>query len=63
VVHLPGGDLVVEATGLAEGHYVQSVELDGVPLDVPWFTHDAVARGGTLSFVLGAEPSDWGRTD
>jgi len=63
VVHLPGGDLVVEATGLADGPYVQSVQLDGAPLDVPWFTHDAISSGATLTFVLGAEPSDWGRTD
>ena len=63
VVHLPGGDLTVEATGLAEGHYVQSVTLDGAALEVPWFTHDAIADGGTLTFVLGAEPSGWGRTD
>ena len=63
VVHLPAGDLVVTATGLGRGHFVQSVEIDGVPLDEPWFTHDAIAGGGTLSFRLGAEPSDWGRTD
>ncbi len=63
VVHLPGGDLVVEAAGLDDGPYVQSVTLDGAPLDEPWFTHEAIAHGGTLSFVLGAEPSDWGRTD
>ncbi len=63
VVHLPGGDLVVEATGLSSGHYVQSVELDGVLLDVPSFTHADIAGGATLTFVLGPEPSGWGSAD
>ncbi len=62
-VRLPGGDLVVKAKGLDQGHYVQSVTLNGEPLDVPWFTHDDIVNGGTLSFVLGAEPSDWGSQD
>ena len=63
VLHLPGGDLVVEAEGLDQGHYVQSVTLNGAPLDDPWFTHDAIVGGGTLHFTLGAEPSDWGSAD
>jgi predicted alpha-1,2-mannosidase len=63
VVHLPDGDLVIEAGGLSEGHYVQSVHLDGATLEVPWFSHDAVAGGATLTFELGAEPSTWGSSD
>ncbi|MFH2010439.1 MAG: GH92 family glycosyl hydrolase [bacterium] len=63
VVHLPGGDLVVEATGRDQGYYVQSVELNGVPLEEPWFTHSDIVNGGTLSFTLGAEPSSWGSAE
>jgi len=62
-LHLPGGDFLVEATGHDQGPYVQSVVLNGAPLDQPWFNHADLADGGTLSFVLGAEPSDWGRLD
>jgi predicted alpha-1,2-mannosidase len=62
-LHLPGGDFVVEATGHDQGFYVQSVTLNGAPLDEPWFSHADLADGGTLSFVLGAEPSDWGSMD
>lgn len=63
VVHLPGGDLVVEAHGLDQGPYVQSVKLDGADLDEPYFTHGDISGGATLTFQMGAEPSDWGRTD
>ena len=62
-LHLPGGDFVVKATGHAKGYYVQSVTLNGAPLNEPWFTHADIANGGTLSFVLGAEPSTWGSED
>lgn len=62
-VRLPGGDLVVRATGPDRGHYVQSVTLNGAPLEVAWFTHADIVNGGTLEFALGAEPSDWGSQD
>jgi predicted alpha-1,2-mannosidase len=59
-LHLPGGDLVltVENPG-SDNPYVQSVHLNGNPLDEPFFTHDQIASGGTLAFVLGPDPSDW----
>jgi predicted alpha-1,2-mannosidase len=59
-VRLPGGDLVIEAEGRDRGDYVQSVALDGAPLEVPWFHHGDIVDGATLHFVLGAEPSSWG---
>ncbi len=63
VLHLDGGDLTIEVTGLSRGPYVQAVTLDGEPLDRPWIHHDEIANGGTLAFTLGAEPSSWGETD
>ena len=61
VLHLPGGDLTVTAEGASdEDIYVQSVSLNGVPLDVPWFRHADVAGGGSLDFVMGPQPSSWG---
>jgi predicted alpha-1,2-mannosidase len=63
VIHLDQGDLIIEATGLSAGPYVQGVTLDGVPLDRPWLRHVEIAAGGTLAFSLGAAPSTWGETE
>ena len=61
VLHLAGGDLVVTVEGGGpDALYVQSVRLNGEPLDVPWFTHGDIVGGGTLDFVMGVDPSDWG---
>lgn len=40
--------------------YVQSVKLNGEPLDACSFKHTDVANGGTLEFVMGSKPSKWG---
>lgn len=63
VIHLDQGDLIIEATGLSEGPYVQAATLNGEALVTPWLYHNDIAAGGTLSFTLGAEPSTWGETD
>jgi predicted alpha-1,2-mannosidase len=61
VLRLPAGDLTVTAQGAgADNVYVQSVELNGVALDEPWFRHADIADGGTLAFVMGPQPSSWG---
>ncbi len=36
--------------------YVQSVSLNGAPLDRTYINHEEIANGGTLKFVLGPEP-------
>jgi len=36
--------------------YVQSVSLNGTPLDRTYINHDEIACGGTLKFVLGPAP-------
>jgi len=62
VLHLPGGELTVTAEGAGPDNvYVQSVELDGQPLDVPWFVHRDISDGGALHFVMGPDPSSWGQ--
>jgi Glycosyl hydrolase family 92/SCO1/SenC len=41
--------------------YVQSVELNGVPLTRSWFTHADIVAGGELRFHMGPEPNRaWG---
>lgn len=41
--------------------YIQSAELDGRPLNKPWFTHQNLMEGGRLIFQMGAMPNkNWG---
>jgi predicted alpha-1,2-mannosidase len=40
--------------------YIQSVTLNGQPLDAPVIRHRDITAGGTLAFIMGAKPSAWG---
>jgi putative alpha-1,2-mannosidase len=40
--------------------YVQSVTLNGKPLDRAWFTHHEITHGATLHFELASSPGEWG---
>jgi putative alpha-1,2-mannosidase len=57
-----GGSFTVIATGNSETNiYIQSATLNGKPLNRAWITHDEVAAGGKLKYVMGPEPSKtWG---
>ncbi len=62
VLHLPGGDFTIEAPGVSDASpYVQSVQLNGVPLDGPVLRHADLRPGGSLRFVMGPQPGPWGR--
>lgn len=53
-----GRVFTVEAKGLSESNlYVQSVELNGKPLERCWFRHEDLAAGGSLRFTMGPEPN------
>lgn len=40
--------------------YVQSLKVNGEEWDKPWVTwEDVFAKGGTMDFILGEEPSEW----
>lgn len=53
-----GKKLVVEAKGNGPGKpYIQSVTWDGKPWSKSWIAHKDLAGGGTLVFVMGAEPN------
>ncbi|KAI1849300.1 hypothetical protein JX266_004795 [Neoarthrinium moseri] len=61
-IHLGGGrDLRITTTGGGEdAYYVQSLRVNGQAWDKAWVSWDDVfADGGTLDFVLGAEPVRW----
>ena len=60
-LHLPGGDVVIEAPGASEGDvYVQSLTIDGEDHSSTVVTHDELADGATLRFTMGDQPGPWG---
>ena len=41
--------------------YIESVLLNGKPLDVPFFTHNDIVRGGTMEITMSPVPTEWGK--
>ncbi|KAI1631998.1 family 92 glycoside hydrolase [Biscogniauxia mediterranea] len=62
-----GRSLTVTAenpSGGDDAYYVQSLAVNGAPWDKAWVAWDDVfADGGTMHFVLGAEPAAWATGD
>lgn len=55
-----GGIFTVERKGYtAEARYIESVELNGKPLERNYITHEEVVAGGKLTFHMGAEKKAW----
>jgi putative alpha-1,2-mannosidase len=45
----------------AQNKYIQSAELNGKPLNRPWFRHAEIVGGGTLILEMGSRPNTaWG---
>ena len=40
-----------------DNKYVQSIRLNGKPLDQVWFRHAEIANGGTLELTMGDTPN------
>ncbi|WP_409141251.1 GH92 family glycosyl hydrolase [Cellulosimicrobium sp. RS] len=60
-VHLPDGDLVVNAeNNSVDNVYVQSLAVDGEARTSTSLSQADLSGGATLDFVMGPEPSDWG---
>jgi predicted alpha-1,2-mannosidase len=60
-VHLPGGDLVVNAeNNSVDNVYVQSLAVDGEARTSTSLSQADLSGGATLDFVMGPEPSAWG---
>ncbi len=52
---------VIARNNSAANVYVQSAKLNGKPLNRAWLRHKEIVAGGTLEFVMGAEPNkNWG---
>lgn len=60
-LHLPNGKTfdISALNNSAKNVYVQSVKLNGQPLDKPIITHAQIEAGGKLEFVMGPKPSAW----
>ena len=58
-IHLKNGkDLVILAHNTSrDNKYVQSIRLNGKPLNQIWFRHADIAKGGTLEIIMGNEPN------
>ncbi|MBV6644645.1 MAG: GH92 family glycosyl hydrolase [Cyclobacteriaceae bacterium] len=54
---------VIEARNQSDSnHYVQSVSLNGKPLDRTWIFHSEIMKGGTLTFEMVNQPNkEWGK--
>lgn len=45
----------------AKNKYIQQASLNGQPLNMPWFSHEALLKGGVLKLVMGEAPNkQWG---
>jgi predicted alpha-1,2-mannosidase len=58
-LNLPGGaKFTVTAKNVsAQNIYIQSAQLNGEPLTTPRISHDAIVKGGTLTFTMGPQPN------
>ena len=58
-IHLKNGkDFVILADHASrENKYVQSIQLNGKPLDQVWFRHADIANGGVLELTMGDVPN------
>jgi len=62
-IKLQGGkSFVIEAANVSDQNfYIQSATLNGIPFNKTAITHKQIVEGGTLHFVMGAEPNkNWG---
>ncbi|MCF2487403.1 GH92 family glycosyl hydrolase [Dyadobacter sp. CY347] len=57
-----GKSLVIEAKNNSNDHvYIQSASFNGAALNNCWLYRDELMKGGTLTFVMGAQPNmTWG---
>ena len=59
--YYPGGNFTIKTqSNSPENKYIQSVKLNGKPLNHAWFYHKDLVKGGALEYVLGEEPNyEW----
>lgn len=64
-IHLESGhDLVINAPNNSkENVYIQGVKFDGEEYNKDYFLHADLAKGGTIDFDMGDQPSTWGTSE
>lgn len=63
VIHMGNGKAftIIAHNASAQNKYIQSAQLNGEPLDKPWFRHADIDQGGTLALEMGDKPNyGWG---
>ncbi len=63
VIHLQNGKQFVLSApkASAANKYIQSATVNAKPLNEPWFSHDILANGGTVTLEMGDRPNKaWG---
>jgi putative alpha-1,2-mannosidase len=58
-IHLKNGKdfILVARNNSHENKYVQSIQLNGKPLNQVWFRHADIAHGATLQLTMGDTPN------
>jgi predicted alpha-1,2-mannosidase len=62
-IHMGNGKTftIVAHNVSAQNKYIQSAQLNGEPLNKPWFRHADIDQGGTLALEMGDKPNlTWG---
>ncbi len=58
----PGKFTIIADHNNLQNVFVQSVSLNGKPLERTWITHQEIVQGGELHFKMGRKPNkEWGR--
>lgn len=62
VINLPGGKTFAIRTrnNSKANKYIESVTLNGQPLETPFFTHEALTAGGVMEITMTDQPTQWG---
>ncbi|HEY4417003.1 MAG TPA: GH92 family glycosyl hydrolase [Verrucomicrobiae bacterium] len=57
-----GRQVIIEAANASpQNIYVQSLKVNGVAVSRAWIRHAEIKDGATLQFVMGPQPSNWGK--
>jgi len=64
-LHLESGkQLVITTQSLSEkNNCIQSVKLNGKIWHQSWFRHGDIKDGGSIEFIMGNKPNDWGKSN
>ena len=58
-IDLPNGNqfTVIAQNSSDLNKYIQSAQFNGKNMEIPWFSHEDLLNGGTLSLVMGPKPN------